>query len=871
MSTAKKLISTAGAAAAAGDPTYVDDVFSTYVYKGTAQRTKIKNYIKLGNGPENGTQLHLTGDNLIDSAPVVSTITNNNSVAVSTSVKKYGTGSLEFQNTRTLQFDQSADLKFPDGKHDFTVEGWVYMNDIGSFRCMFSLGVPFQIYINNNTATFYAAENISSSYIGVLNGLTGTTNAITSGAWHHVAVVRHGDEFSIYTNGTRTTPVTYSGNIFSGPTGTIGGYTSTQYLFATGGSSNYIDDFRISDRAVYTENFTPPASAHSLDSLVTGEGGLVWLKRRAVGTNKGHHLYDTARGVTKMLSSDGSDTEETKSDGLKKFSNDGFSIGTESQINGDTSDNVGWTFRKQPGFCDIVTWTGNGVSGREIPHSLGSVPGMILVKNLDLASDWRVFHRSLGPTKNVLLNGTNAALTQTGMWNDTAPTSTVFTVGNSGGVNGNTSTYNYVAYVFAHDAQNFGENSNESIIKCGSYTGNGNNTGPIIDLGFEPQWVIIKDTSAGSTDWFMFDTTRNWNVVNASELKANTPALEAAVIGAYAWLKPLGNGFQITDAATGLNTNGNNHIYMAIRRPNKPASEFAATALFNTVAGRSDGVSPSYALGMMPDMGIQKSINGSSDGHYIFSRLTGPKYMFLDASSAESTGTSIQWDYMNGMVDYFSSAAYNAWGFRRAPGFFDVVAFTAAAYGTDTIIDHNLGVTPELVITKSRESATSWYAWHKDFDLANGEYISVSSNQGSASLGSTYPVTLSSTQVNVDTFWQNYAGDDMIAYLFASVNGISKIGTYTGTGNDLDVNCGFTNGARFVLVKRTDSSGDWYMWDSLRGIVAGNDPYLLINQQAAQVTNQDYIDPLSSGFTITSSAPAALNNSGGTYIFYAIA
>jgi len=138
-------------------------------------------------------------------------------------------------------------------------------------------------------------------------------------------------------------------------------------------------------------------------------------------------------------------------------------------------------------------------------------------------------------------------------------------------------------------------------------------------------------------------------------------------------------------------------------------------------------------------------------------------------------------------------------------------------------------------------------------------------------LGSTYPVTLSSTQVNVDTFWQNYAGDDMIAYLFASVNGISKIGTYTGTGNDLDVNCGFTNGARFVLVKRTDSSGDWYMWDSLRGIVAGNDPYLLINQQAAQVTNQDYIDPLSSGFTITSSAPAALNNSGGTYIFYAIA
>ena len=117
----------------------------------------------------------------------------------------------------------------------------------------------------------------------------------------------------------------------------------------------------------------------------------------------------------------------------------------------------------------------------------------------------------------------------------------------------------------------------------------------------------------------------------------------------------------------------------------------------------------------------------------------------------------------------------------------------------------------------------------------------------------------------------NSSGDNYIAYLFASVPGISKVGSYTGTGSDLNVDCGFSAGARFVLIKRTDATGDWYAYDSVQGIVAGNDPYLLLNTTAAQVTGTDYIDPLSSGFTVTSSAPTGLNASSGTYLFYAIA
>ena len=117
----------------------------------------------------------------------------------------------------------------------------------------------------------------------------------------------------------------------------------------------------------------------------------------------------------------------------------------------------------------------------------------------------------------------------------------------------------------------------------------------------------------------------------------------------------------------------------------------------------------------------------------------------------------------------------------------------------------------------------------------------------------------------------NASGGTYVLYLFATLAGVSKVGSYTGTAADLNVDCGFTAGARFILIKRTDSTGDWYYWDSARGISAGNDPYLLLNSTAAEVTGTDYIDPLSAGFTVTSTAPAGLNANGGSYIFLSIA
>ena len=115
-----------------------------------------------------------------------------------------------------------------------------------------------------------------------------------------------------------------------------------------------------------------------------------------------------------------------------------------------------------------------------------------------------------------------------------------------------------------------------------------------------------------------------------------------------------------------------------------------------------------------------------------------------------------------------------------------------------------------------------------------------------------------------------YATDNYVAYLFATCAGVSKVGSYTGTGALQTVNCGFTSGARFVLIKRTDSTGDWWTYDSARGITSGNDPYLFLNSTAAEVTSTNYVDTDSTGFKVTAAAPAGLNASGGSFIFLAI-
>tara|TARA_R100000005_G_C4987609_1_gene195556 strand:+ start:19 stop:1986 length:1968 start_codon:yes stop_codon:yes gene_type:complete len=629
----------------------------------------------------------------------------------------------------------------------------------------------------------------------------------------------------------------------------------------------YVDD--LFSTFLYEGNGSTNAINNGID--LSGEGGLVWIKNRQTN-NTYHALFDTERGTERYLNTNSTNAEYYyANNGVTSFNSNGFTVKGTSDWWGISNEKIcSWTFRKQSKFFDVVTYNGTG-STQNISHSLGSVPGMIIIHCRDGSHDWEVYHRSTGATKSLHINTTDSAATDSTVWNNTTPTSSVFTVGTSSNVNQN--GHGYVAYVFAHDEQAFGTNGDEATIKCGSYTGNGSSSGPVIDLGFEPQWLMIKRTS--NTDpWQLWDIMRGMATGDQDPyLRPNSTNDEDV----FAGVDVLPTGFQLASSTGFQNSSGETYIYMAIRRPHKPPS--AGTQVFAAQASRSaaDGT-PSeltYTSNFPVDLMFNIGRAGNSLNMVAVDRLRGQR-AYLSTSQTDSESQSGPWRldtnagvYLGG--SYGATSDHGGLMFRRAPGVFDVVAYEGNST-QQTSISHNLGVVPEVIIAKVRNGTGNWNMYHKE--IGNGL---IRLNLNNAAITG-YDYWQSSGNVHTATTFDlatlagaNASGSSYVAYLFATLDGISKVGSYTGTGSNIDVNCGFTAGARFVLIKRTDSSGDWYFWDTARGIVSGNDPYLRFNSTAAEVTSTDYIDPYNAGFTVTALAPAALNASGGTYLFLAIA
>jgi hypothetical protein len=626
-------------------------------------------------------------------------------------------------------------------------------------------------------------------------------------------------------------------------------------LWPTAGNIN-LDLFveNVFSTFLYTGGVSTPLSINNGIDL-SGDGGLVWIKGR--DTAFWHQLADTERGVNKMLSSNSGNAEASRTQHVTAFNNNGFTVGNDNDVNYDVISGaqddkyVSWTFKKASKFFDIVTYTGNGSSAGDsqtITHNLGSIPGMIITKKTSGTSDWLVHHRSLSSDlKNLQLNKTDAE-SIIGDWN---PTSTTFTVEHqtyASNTGNNENGQSYVAYLFGHDT------SSDGMIQCGSYTGNGSSTGPTVTLGFEPQWILIKNASS-TGPWVVLDNMRGWPVTNDTTytdrmLWWNTVDAEYTSVKRA---NPTSTGFQIRQNNSQVNTNGNTYVYMAIRR-GPMATPTAASNVFSVKLSdtNTDTNRPAYISNFPVDFAIYA--NPAAGGfRFTGTRITGANYLQTNDTSAEASQSTWTFDWMDGWRDNFSATGYPSWMWKRAPGFFDVVAVTGAS-GAMTV-NHNLGVAPEFLLGKRRDGTGHWYA-----DMVNN-YLRL--NTDDANLGSTVFSNFTSTtfQADAGTF---SSGESWIVYLFATLAGVSKVGSVTHSGTT-NVDCGFTSGSSFVLLKRTDASGGWYVWDSARGIVAGNDPYLFFNDTAAEVTNTDFIDPLSSGFTITD------DFTDGDYIFYAIA
>lgn len=303
-------------------------------------------------------------------------------------------------------------------------------------------------------------------------------------------------------------------------------------------------------------------------SIVNGvnlatRGGLVWGKNRSASAD--HWLYDTLRGDEKPLASNTTSAEadnSTANFGVTGFNADGFNIGGgDAGAKWNTAANNYWTatFRRAKKFFDVVTYTGTGVA-RTIAHSLGVVPGMILVKaygnmgSLGGASDWQVYHVSTGNTNRLVLNSTGAAVdVADACWNATTPTDSVFSLGTNSNVNSN--GVEYVAYLFAHDTSATG------IIQCGSYTGNGSSTGPTVSLGWQPQFLLTKRSSGGTSDWIMFDSTRGMGSGGDKQLFANLSNAEDTAD----FISVSSTGFAPTTTSGEINANGSEYVYLAIK------------------------------------------------------------------------------------------------------------------------------------------------------------------------------------------------------------------------------------------------------------------------------------------------------------------
>ena len=615
---------------------------------------------------------------------------------------------------------------------------------------------------------------------------------------------------------------------------------------------------------LYTGTGSTQTITNGID--LAGEGGLVWVKHRDQTVN--HVFYDTQRGATKSLSSNTSGSEITSSDTLTSFNSSGFSLGADSFNNfvnnagfgAGNNDYASWTFRKAPKFFDVVTYTGTG-SNTTIAHNLGSVPGAIWVKRTDTTGDWQCYHRSLANTQYMVLNSDAAVATGATRWNSTTPTSSVFSLGTDATVNASAGTY--VAYLFAHDAGGFGDSGADNVVSCGTFTGGSTLN---VTLGWEPQWVLVKGTSSGS--WVLADIMRGASQTSISYLYANGSDAEST--GGGLTLAPTATGFTVNPA----NLWGNQtYIYIAIRRgPMKTPTD--ATKVFD-VTTTTNASAPTITTSFPVDAIWLANRSSVTDKYGINTRLTGTSGLVTCTTAAEFTNANYKYDYQNGWGGFTSLSGHVFTAFRRAPGFFDVVAYTGT--GSARTVSHNLGVVPELMIIKERSASQHWSVYHKDLNAGgsaqqSGIYLSFDMEQFDSSIGwwnNTAPTSSVFSTGNASA--TNQSANTYIAYLFASCPGVSKVGSYTGTGTTKQIDCGFTGGARFVLIKRTDAYGSWYVWDTARGIISGNDPYLLLNSTAAEVTNTDYIDPLSSGFEISSTAPAAINANGGTYIFLAIA
>jgi hypothetical protein len=435
----------------------------------------------------------------------------------------------------------------------FIVRSGTFSSQIGSNQTLAAGGILQVAIDRNNNQAWLGYNNV---WINSTNGTTGDPSAGTNptvtslpadlfilvGMYANNGNVNFGQRPFTYTPPTGFVAL----NTFNLPTSTI------------------VKGNTVMDATLYTAN----ASTQVITNAAGFKPDFVWTKSRTGAYS--HQLWDSIRGVNTWLQSNSTTAEQTGTAQLTSFNSNGFTLGANENsnfTNGYAA--VGWQWQAGQGTnttntngtitstvsvnasagFSVVTYTGTGALGT-VGHGLGVAPSMLIIKSRSTADTWRVYHASLGNTQFINLNDTSAAGTASTVWNNTSPTSTVFTVNTESSVNGSGRTQ--VAYCWTPIA---------GYSSFGSYTGNGNADGPFVYLGFRPKFVLYKDTANGSTNWELVDSARNTYNPEFTRLFPNASNADDNAVNPV--MDFTANGFKIRTSAFGVNNNGNVHIYMA--------------------------------------------------------------------------------------------------------------------------------------------------------------------------------------------------------------------------------------------------------------------------------------------------------------------
>ena len=550
---------------------------------------------------------------------------------------------------------------------------------------------------------------------------------------------------------------------------------------------------------------------------------------------------------------EGTGTNETK------MYLDGKNIGEGTFSNNLTKDKIG-----------IGNLWGNGSPGSGNEPTDGKISNVRITKGQALYTrnfGQRFWHDPLTTTSqganpsNVKLLCCNQS-TVTG----STVTSATLSVGGSIAASTNNSIFDDTESYF------LGDDGDKSGIRCGAYIGNNSTTGPKIDLGWQPQWLLIKRVGGSGNDWNITDTMRGFTSSGGDDIyfRANENIAELDISNDSLAINS--TGFSINSTSDNFNASGKRYIYIAIRGSDGAVSAVpsAGTAAFALDTGNGSATIPAFDSTFPVDFALSR-IPGSSDNWYTQARLTALEALSTNQNwSGSDVADFVDDSNVGWMKDRNSN--YQSWMWKRGQGF-DTVAYSGDS-NAGRVIEHSMNQAPEMIWIKNRTDSGNtgdWMVGHKDLNAGSSPWnYYLVLNKMQAEYSDSNPFNNSaptSTSFQLDSWDRvNASGSNYLAMLFSSVTGISKVGSYTGTDSDPGptITTGFQ--PRFIMIKARNQSGNWVVLDSLRGINAGADTYSWLNLQTAQENTLNIVDVSSTGFTIKA---AYSDTNVYQYIYYA--